>query len=85
MREGQQGNGEHDAYHAEACHDSQGDEHHQGIFEKSDGKLLRTCEFRVESDGDDRAQEQGKKQGEHQAEYAEQKDIAPGDGQDVPE
>ena len=26
-----------------------------------------------------------KNQGEHQAEYAEQKDIAPGDGQDVPE
>ena len=40
LRDGEQGNNQHDAYHAQACNNGQCNEHHQYIFEYLYGNTL---------------------------------------------
>ena len=40
LRDGEQGNNQHDAYHTQACNNGQRNEHHQYIFEYLYGNTL---------------------------------------------
>lgn len=51
LREGKQGDGQHDAYHAQTRHNGKGNEHHQCILEEGNRHPLRTGELPVEGDG----------------------------------
>lgn len=85
LRKGEQGNGQHNTYHAQAGHDGEGDEHHQSILEKGDRHVLRAGELTVEGNGHDGAQEQGEEYGQYHTQYGQNQDIGAGDGQDIPE
>ena len=54
LRNGEQRNDQHDAHHAQACHDGKRNEHHQCIFEYLHRNALRAGKLPVESHVDDR-------------------------------
>lgn len=85
LGQGEERDGKHNAHHAQASHNRQGDEHHQGIFEKRNGHPLRTGKFGVEGNCHDGAQKEGEEQGEHTAQCSQQDDVAPGNREDIPE
>ena len=58
LRDGQQGDDQHDAHHAQAGHNGQCDEGHHQIFHHGDRKTLRTGKFSVESNGNERTEKE---------------------------
>ena len=85
LRDGEQRDDQHDAHHAQAGHDGQGDEQHQGVFEEGDGQSLRAGELAVERDADDGAQIEPEEHGKHGGKRAQKDEVGGRDGQDVAE
>ena len=85
LRESEQGNDEHNAYHPQASHDGEGDEHHQYIFEKHDGNTLRTGILPVESDVDNRIQKTREESDKQDGPPHQHPNVCQCDGQDIAE
>ena len=66
LRNGEQRNDQHDAHHAQACHDGQRNEHHQYIFEYLHRNTLRAGKLPVEGYVDDGMEIQREKQYQQQ-------------------
>lgn len=71
LRNGEQRDCQHDAYHPQARYDGEGDEHHQQVFEPLHGNLLRAGELAIEGDADDGTDKKAEKHRQHDGQYAE--------------
>ena len=83
LRECKKGDRQDDTYHAQTGHDGQCDKHHQQILECCHWNTLGACEFAVERNGNDRAEEKSEEERQYDAQYSQQPDVAPGDGKNI--